>query len=305
MDTPGFAVVAAAVVLFALFSRRLQSTIITPPIVFTAFGLVVGSAVLGWADLDFGDGLIHGLAEITLIFVLFSDASRIDLRRLRRDHNLSVRMLLIGMPLTIAAGLVVALFLPLGLSLWEAALLAAVLAPTDAALGQPRLHSPAHRGRQRGPDPNGARCLLPPPRQSHRQSKGSDGDSPQARRDLLQQSSLRHAVRGSWNAVLRAALSEARPGEPRAAREADGIRAHVEPSCRGWSFLGMLWTELTRAPLTSSAPAPAAPRAPSRRSRRRGGGLRGGGARGRPRRPRVARASRARHRSAAGSSGRP
>ncbi len=142
MDSPGFAVIAAGVILFSLVSKRLQTTVITPPMVFMIFGLVVGSAVLGWADLDFGDGLIHGLAEITLIFVLFSDASRIDLRKLRRDHNLPVRMLLIGMPLTIAAGLVVALFLPLGLSLWEAALLAAVLAPTDAALGQPVVSSP-------------------------------------------------------------------------------------------------------------------------------------------------------------------
>ena len=142
MDTPGFAIIAGAVVLFALFSKRLQSTIITPPLVFTAFGLVVGSAVLGWADLDFGDGLVHGLAEITLILVLFSDAARIDLRQLRRDHDLPIRMLLIGMPLTIGAGMAVALVLPLGLSLWEAALLAAVLAPTDAALGQPVVSSP-------------------------------------------------------------------------------------------------------------------------------------------------------------------
>ncbi len=142
MDSPGFAVVVAAIVLFALLSRRLQSTIITPPMIFTAFGFVTGSAVLGWAELDFSDGLIHGLAEVTLIFVLFSDASRIDLRQLRRDHNLPIRMLLVGMPLTIVAGTLVALLLPLGLGLWEAALLAAVLAPTDAALGQPVVSSP-------------------------------------------------------------------------------------------------------------------------------------------------------------------
>ncbi len=160
MDTPGFAVIAGAVVLFALFSKRLQSTIITPPLVFTAFGLVVGSAVLGWADLDFGHGLVHGLAEVTLILVLFSDASRIDLRQLRRDHDLPIRMLLIGMPLTIGAGMAVALVLPLGLSLWEAALLAAVLAPikrtshqaSPGSASNPPPASPDHRP---APDPGG------------------------------------------------------------------------------------------------------------------------------------------------------
>ena len=136
MDTFGFAVIATGVILFALVSKRLESTVITPPMVFTVFGLIVGEAVFGVADLDFGHGFIHGLAELTLILVLFSDAARIDVRQLRKDHNLPVRMLLIGMPLTIAAGTLIAFWLPIGLSIWEAALLAAILAPTDAALGQ-------------------------------------------------------------------------------------------------------------------------------------------------------------------------
>ena len=71
-----------------------------------------------------------------MILVLFSDAARIDLRLLRSDHSLPLRLLLIGMPLTILFGTLVALALPLGFSIWEAALLAAILAPTDAALGQ-------------------------------------------------------------------------------------------------------------------------------------------------------------------------
>ncbi len=136
MSTIGFAAIALGVILFSLVSRRLESTVITPPMVFTVFGLIIGEAVLGVANLDFGHGFIHGLAELTLILVLFSDAARIDLRRLGRDHNLPVRMLLIGMPLTIAAGTLIAFWLPIGLSFWEAALLAAILAPTDAALGQ-------------------------------------------------------------------------------------------------------------------------------------------------------------------------
>jgi NhaP-type Na+/H+ or K+/H+ antiporter len=79
---------------------------------------------------------LHLLAEVTLILVLFSDAANIDLAQLRRDHNLPIRMLLIGMPLTIALGAMVAFLFFDGLGPWEAALLAAILAPTDAALGQ-------------------------------------------------------------------------------------------------------------------------------------------------------------------------
>lgn len=136
MDTLGFAAIAAAIIAFALFAKRLENTVITPPLVFAAFGLIIGDSVLGWADLKFENNFVHGLAEITLILVLFSDAARIDQSLLRQDHNLPVRMLLIGMPLIIVFGAVVALALPLGLSLWETFLLAAILAPTDAALGQ-------------------------------------------------------------------------------------------------------------------------------------------------------------------------
>ncbi len=68
--------------------------------------------------------------------MLFADASRIDLGRVRRDHNLPSRMLIIGLPLTMVCGAVVASYLFPAFSLWEAALLAALLAPTDAALGQ-------------------------------------------------------------------------------------------------------------------------------------------------------------------------
>ena len=136
MDTFGFVAIAAGIILFALFAKRLENTVITPPLVFAAFGLLIGDFGLGWADLTFENHFIHGLAEITLILVLFSDAARIDLKDLRKDHNLPARMLLIGMPLTIIFGTAVALALPLGFSFWEAALLAAILAPTDAALGQ-------------------------------------------------------------------------------------------------------------------------------------------------------------------------
>ena len=76
------------------------------------------------------------IAELTLILILFTDAARIDIKRVRQDHNLPIRMLVLGLPLVIAAGTFVAATLFPMFSIWEAALLAALLAPTDAALGQ-------------------------------------------------------------------------------------------------------------------------------------------------------------------------
>ena len=136
MDLVSIALVSGALLAFALLSGRLQGTMVTPPLVFIVFGYLIGQGVLGIADIDPGHGAIHLIAELTLILVLFSDAARINLAQLRRDHNLPLRMLLIGLPLTMAGGAWVALMLFPQLDFWEAVLLAALLAPTDAALGQ-------------------------------------------------------------------------------------------------------------------------------------------------------------------------
>ena len=93
MENEGFVVIAAGVILFSLVSGRLRDTVLTPPLVFTVFGLAIGPRVLGIADLDVDHRFVHGLAEVTLILALFSDAARIDLRQVRADHNLPIRML--------------------------------------------------------------------------------------------------------------------------------------------------------------------------------------------------------------------
>lgn len=136
MDLSSLAIIAAALLLFSLVSRRLQGSMITAPLVFVVFGFLIGAGGLDIAQLGQGHSAIHLVAEFTLILVLFTDAARIDLKRLRRDHNLPVRMLLVGLPLAIAAGTLLATQLFPSFLFWEAALLAALLAPTDAALGQ-------------------------------------------------------------------------------------------------------------------------------------------------------------------------
>ncbi len=121
---------------FAMVSGRLSLSPVTAPMVFTAVGVLLG--VLGgpWFHLDLENEAVSLLVEVTLVLVLFTDAVRIDLRKLRRQLLLPARLLGIGLPLTIALGTFAAAALFGGLTIVEAALLAAILAPTDAALGQ-------------------------------------------------------------------------------------------------------------------------------------------------------------------------
>jgi NhaP-type Na+/H+ or K+/H+ antiporter len=81
------------------------------------------------------------VAEIALVLLLFTDAARIDVRHVRANV-LPRRLLLIGLPLTIGLGTLLALALLTDLEAWECAILAAVLAPTDAALGKAVVSSP-------------------------------------------------------------------------------------------------------------------------------------------------------------------
>ena len=130
------ALVALALLGVAAVSRRLSGTPITPAILFVAFGLLVGPEVLDGINLASSSATVRALAEVTLALVLFSDASRIDLGALRRTVGVPVRLLGIGLPLTIALGAVAAAAVFGELTVEEALILAVVLAPTDAALGQ-------------------------------------------------------------------------------------------------------------------------------------------------------------------------
>ena len=130
------ALIASAVLAFGLVSRRIEGSVLTPPLAFVALGMVLAPGGLGVLEIEIGEGLAHLLAEFTLILVLFGDAARIDVPALRRELGLPLRLLALGLPLTVLAGFGLAVWLLPELSLVHAALLAAILAPTDAALGQ-------------------------------------------------------------------------------------------------------------------------------------------------------------------------
>ena len=137
-----FIVLASVVFAFGLVSRRLEGTILTAPIVFVAAGMVLGPAAFGLVEFGLDDHTVLLVGEIALAIVLFTDAARINLSALRQNEGLPLRLLGIGMPLTIAFGTAAAALLLTNLSIWEAAIVGTVLAPTDAALGQAVVSNP-------------------------------------------------------------------------------------------------------------------------------------------------------------------
>lgn len=121
---------------YSLFSKSISRGLLTLPILFS----VLGFALSGSLQSALPDAVIHeskkALAEVTLILVLFADASHVRYRKLAMDWQFPARMLVVGLPLTLALGTAVAFWLNPTSGIAMSLLTAAVLTPTDAALGQ-------------------------------------------------------------------------------------------------------------------------------------------------------------------------
>ena len=135
-------VFVAMVLLYSLVSGRLERSVITAPIIFTIAGILINIVPLGIQTEKIGLNVFLIMAELGLVLLLFTDASRIERQVLKNISNLPTRLLSIGMLLTILLGMLCALLVFPGLSIWEAGILAAILAPTDAGLGQIIVNSP-------------------------------------------------------------------------------------------------------------------------------------------------------------------
>jgi NhaP-type Na+/H+ or K+/H+ antiporter len=128
---------AIIILLFGLFSKAAERTMITAPMVFVSVGLLLGPLGLSWLHVDMEAEVTQLLAEITLIIILFVDASFIQLHNIKnRLHGLPARLLLIGLPLTMILGAGIAVLLFPQFNMWLLVVLALILSPTDAALGQ-------------------------------------------------------------------------------------------------------------------------------------------------------------------------
>ena len=141
MEAVDIAIIAGFVVLYGLVSQRVDHSVLTGPMIFVGFGLLVGRDGFDLVDLPLDNTGVELLAEGTLGLLLFSDAMRIDVQRLRTEFALPARMLGLGLPLAIALGTVLGAIV-LDVPAATAALIAAILSPTDAALGQAVVTSP-------------------------------------------------------------------------------------------------------------------------------------------------------------------
>ena len=115
---------------------------ISMPMVFVFAGILLGPQVADVLVTSPSSEGVQLLAELTLAMLLFSDASTLKLRRIREDVTLPGRLLGIALPLIIVAGGILGKLLFPELPVGYALLLAAILAPTDAALGLPIYTNP-------------------------------------------------------------------------------------------------------------------------------------------------------------------
>jgi NhaP-type Na+/H+ or K+/H+ antiporter len=130
------ALLAAFVLVYSSVAGAIERTWISGPIVFTCFGLLIGPMALDLHTMEIDRELIRTLAELTLAMVLFTDAAGANIKVLKKAGGLPTRLLLIGLPLTILLGFAFLVLLVDNLSLFAMAVLATMLAPTDAALGK-------------------------------------------------------------------------------------------------------------------------------------------------------------------------
>ncbi|MCU0580786.1 MAG: cation:proton antiporter, partial [Desulfobacterota bacterium] len=121
-DYPVIIFAALLAYFFGLFSKLAERSPVTGPMVFVAVGVLAGPLGFGWMNVSINTELVRVMAEITLVLILFIDASLIDLPALVRSRALPLRLLLIGLPLTMGLGILLAWPLFPQLSLWSLAL---------------------------------------------------------------------------------------------------------------------------------------------------------------------------------------
>ena len=140
-------IVTATIFVWGTVSARLERADLTAPIVFVAVGSLLAAS--GLIDAPSAPETFKPLVELTLVWVLFSDAARVPIKQFRHEFGPYARLLGVGLPLTVLAGWGLATWLFPQLGIWLALLVAAALAPTDAALGLPVVSNPAVPSRVR------------------------------------------------------------------------------------------------------------------------------------------------------------
>lgn len=129
-------IVIMFVLFYSLSSKPIEKTIFSGPFLALFIGLICGPVVLNIIDIKIDNESFKIVAELALALILFSDASKTHLTVLKKNSAIPIRLLLIGLPLTIVLGMLFGFLIFQGFSWIEVGILATILAPTDAALGK-------------------------------------------------------------------------------------------------------------------------------------------------------------------------
>jgi sodium/hydrogen antiporter len=135
-EYPIFVFSALLILGYGIFSKIAEKSIVTAPMVFVLVGILASYFTFDFLKEGIQAPVVKVIAELTLIMVLFNDASTINLKELIRERKLPLRLLLIGLPITMVIGALIAIPLFPEMNIWVIALMALILSPTDAALGQ-------------------------------------------------------------------------------------------------------------------------------------------------------------------------
>ncbi len=134
MHTETAFVLTILVLCYAVVSGLVRRWYLAPALIFVGAGMALGPSGLGWVKIDAGAEAFTVLAQLALTVILFNQASILNLRKIFRRGHLTVRLLAIGIPITIALGTATAIVVLPVLPVWEAVCLAVIVAPTEVAL---------------------------------------------------------------------------------------------------------------------------------------------------------------------------
>ncbi|HEY3277665.1 MAG TPA: cation:proton antiporter [Syntrophorhabdaceae bacterium] len=141
-EYPIFIFAALLTLAYGFFSRLTERSPVSAAMVFVSVGILASPLGFDFMELGMKSTPVRVFAEVTLVLVLFTDASLIEVKSLVSSKSLPFRLLFVGLPLTMVLGVLLAVPLFKDLGLWSVALMAFILSPTDAALGQPVVKSP-------------------------------------------------------------------------------------------------------------------------------------------------------------------
>ena len=102
MGTTAVLLITVVLFLWGVLSGRLERADLTAPIIFVAVGGLFAAS--GLVDAPSVAQTLKPLVEVTLVWVLFSDAAGVAFGQMRHDLGRIVRLLGIGLPLTVVAG---------------------------------------------------------------------------------------------------------------------------------------------------------------------------------------------------------